>query len=506
MPRTVDSWSRFTGTRPSRPTAPRNMLLPPLRGDINLKRLKWLAILAPAGMIGVLEYARYALHPVLQSWQGRLLMNGVMLMGALFFYGAVFTVITHMQERLESKNRQLLALRRAGLDIASDLSLDKLLQKVVDQARNLIGTRYGALSLVDGDNAVHSFVTSGIGDVERHRIGSPPQGSGLLGVVLREGQRLRLADIGRDARACGFPAHHPKMRSLLAVPVVCAGPFKGNLYLSEKVEGGDFTEEEEEALARFASLAAIAIDNAHLHSQVKNLAVTEERLRIAHEMHDGQAQVLAYVNTKTQAVRELLRAGRTEEASKQLDELAKAAREVYTDVREGILGLRAAVDSRHGFAAGLRNHIEQWQDRCGIRAELVVAKEPDLRPEVELQLVRIVQEALTNVRKHSGSDCVRVEIAAAGEGVRIAIEDFGVGFETEAPCHGGRPCFGLATMRERAEAIDADFMLHSQLRAGTRIEVIYPREITRSNGVPANHEPSHSRHSHSHHSLLRAQG
>ncbi len=444
---------------------------------MNLTRLKWLAILAPIGMIGILEYARYALDPVLQSWQGRLLMNGVVLMGALFFYGAVFTVISHMQERLERRNDELVALRSAGLDIVSDLSLDNLLQKVVDQARNLIGTRFGALSLTDNDNAVKSFITSGISDTEREQIGPPPQGAGLLGVVLREGQRLRLTNVSHDARSSGFPAHHPAMRSLLAVPIVCGGPFKGNLYLSEKTDGGEFTEDEEEALARFASVAAVAIDNAHLHSKVKNLAVAEERLRIAHEMHDGQAQILAYVNTKSQAVRELLRSGRIDEAGDQLDELARAAREVYTDVREGILGLRAAADSRHGFTAGLKSHIEQWQDRCGIKAELVVAKEPELRPEVELQLVRIVQEALTNVRKHSGSETVRVEIAAASEGIKIAIEDFGVGFEIEAPGHGDRPRFGLATMRERAEAIDADFEVHSRPRHGTRIEVRYPGKV-----------------------------
>ena len=445
---------------------------------MKLTRLKWLAILAPIGMIGILEYARYALDPVLQSWQGRLLMNGVVLMGALFFYGAVFTVISHMQERLERNNDQLLALRSAGLDIVSDLSLDNLLQKVVDQARNLIGTRYGALSLIDADHAVRSFVTSGISDADRGRIGPPPSGDGLLGVVLREGQRLRLADIRHDARSVGFPAHHPAMRSLLAVPIVCGSPFKGNLYLSEKTDGGEFTEDEEEALARFASVAAVAIDNAHLHSQVKNLAIAEERLRIAHEMHDGQAQILAYVNTKSQAVRELLRSGRIDEAGEQLDELARAAREVYTDVREGILGLRAAADSRHGFTAGLRSHIEQWQDRCGIKAELVIAKEPELRPEVELQLVRIVQEALTNVRKHSGSETVRVEVASASEGVKIAVEDFGVGFEVEAPGHDDRPRFGLATMRERAEAIGANFQVRSRPRHGTRIEVRYPGNAT----------------------------
>ncbi len=451
---------------------------------MNLRRLKWLAILAPAGIIGVLEYARYALYPVVQSdWQGRMLMNGVVLMGALFFYGAVFTVVTPMQERLERKNRELMALRNASLDIVSDLSLDNLLQKVVDQARNLIGTRYGALSLIDGGSAVQSFVTSGISDREQQRIGSPPQGTGLLGVGLREGQRLRLEDVESDARASGFPSHHPPMRSLLAVPIVCSGPFRGNLYLSEKIDGRKFTEEEEEALARFSTLAAIAIDNAHLHSQVKSLAVAEERLRIAHEMHDGQAQILAYVNTKSQAVRELLRSGRTEEAGEQLDQLAKAAREVYTDVREGILGLRAAADSQNGFTAGLKSHIERWQDRCGIRAELVVAKEPNLRPEAELQLVRIVQEALTNVRKHSGTDRVRVEIASASEGLKIAIEDFGVGFDAGAPGHSERPRFGLATMRERAEAIGADFEVHSRPRHGTRIEVRYPGESRTSSGA-----------------------
>ncbi len=441
---------------------------------MNLKQLKWLAILAPVGIVGVLEYARYALHPLLQtSWQGKLMMNGVVLMGALFFYGAVFTIVSHMQQRLERRNDELTALRTAGLDIVSDLSLDNLLQKVVDQARNLIGTHYGALSLIDGDCDVKSFVTSGISDEERNRVGPPPTGRGLLGVVLREGQRLRLEDLQRDVRSSGFPANHPPMRSLLAVPIVCGGPFRGNLYLSEKHGGGAFTEDDEEALARLATLAAVAIDNAHLHSQVKNLAVSEERLRIAHEMHDGQAQVLAYVNTKTQAVRELLRSGRVEEAGEQLDELAQAAREVYTDVREGILGLRAAADSQHGFTAGLESYVEQWQDRCGIQAELVVAKEPELRPEVELQLVRIVQEALTNVRKHSGSDHVRVEVTSASEGVKIAIEDFGVGFEVETPGRGDRPRFGLTTMRERAEAIGADFDVRSTPRHGTRIEVVY---------------------------------
>ena len=119
------------------------------------------------------------------------------------------------------------------------------------------------------------------------------------------------------------------MRSLLAVPIQCKGPFRGNLYLSERTDGAPFSREDEETLARFAVQAAVAIDNAHLHRRVRDLAASEERLRLAHEMHDGLAQVLAYVNTKAQAVQGFLRHGKSQEASDQLNQLAAAAREVY---------------------------------------------------------------------------------------------------------------------------------------------------------------------------------
>jgi len=271
-------------------------------------------MLAPIVFVGVLEYARYAFASVLGSWQGRLLMDGVVLLGAVFFYGFVFALIDEMQHQLQRQNRELAALRGASLEISSELSLDLVLQKIVDLACNLISTHYGALAVYDDEGAIRSFVTTGVGEQARQRIGDLPVGRGLLGVSLREGQCLRVDEIGSDARSCGFPADHPAMHSLLAVPVICSGPFRGNLYLSQKLDGEPFSAEEEDTLARFASQAGIAVDNAHLHAQVGTLAVAQERLRLAHEMHDGQAQVLAYVNTKAQAVEELLRSGRSEEA------------------------------------------------------------------------------------------------------------------------------------------------------------------------------------------------
>lgn len=442
--------------------------------SMQMNRLKWLALVAPILFLGVLEYARYAFHPVLDTWTGRLLMDGVILGCAIFFYGAVFTVMSHMQRRLELSNRELLALRSASLAIGSDLSLQTVLQKVVDQARHLIGTHYGAISVIDDDGRIEAFITSGVALEARRKIGDPPTGKGLLGVVLREGQRLRLDDIHQDPRSFGFPSDHPQMHSLLAVPVICRGPFRGNLYLSEKVDKTEMTQEEEETLARFATHAAIAIDNAHLHSQVRNLAVAEERSRIAHEMHDGQAQVLAYVNTKAQAVLAYLEAGKVDDARQQLEQLAAAARQVLVDVREGILGLRIAAESS-GISEKLHRHVELWRDQNGVHAELEVDGEPDLTPEIELQLIRIVQEAMTNIRKHARAERVLVNMRLYNaDEVRIQVEDDGVGFHSDHPARNPIPRFGLATMRERAEAIGATLTIESTPSSGTRVEVYYP--------------------------------
>lgn len=452
--------------------APRSV--PAKTGEVDFRRLKWLAILAPLVFIGILEYARYALAPVLASWRGHLLMNLVVLIGMVFFYGAVFSTIDHMRRRLERQNRELVALRRAGLDIVSELSLDVVLEKMVHHACELLDCRYGALAVYHDDGSIHHFVTAGIEQADQEKIGPLPTGNGVLGIVLHDAEHLRLDELAAHPRSCGFPEHHPAMSTLLAVPVICRSPCRGNLYVSEKHDGRPFSQEEEAILVRFAAQAAIAIDNAHLHKQVATLAVAEERLRLAREMHDGQAQVLAYVNTQAQVVREHLRRGREEQAGAELDQLASAAREVYADVREGILGLRTMVDAEHDLSVALREHLDRWRDQCGISAELALCPLPPLPPDVELQLLRIVQEALANVRKHARPQTVSVSLRRRDTELIVTIEDDGRGFDPTAIDRRRRPRFGLATMRERAEAIGARLDIDSEPQRGTRVELTLP--------------------------------
>lgn len=441
---------------------------------MTLQRLKILAILSSGLFLLVLEVTRHLLYPYLLSLSGRLLIDGMLAVVALFFFGAFFHVLDTMQTQLERQNRELLALHQAGLDIAAELSLESVLQKVVDQARHLIDSRYGALAIYDEASRISTFATSGLSAEERERIGPAPTGRGLLGVALGEGQRLRLDDISRDPRRVGFPDHHPAMRSLLAVPIQCKGPFRGNLYLSERTDGALFSREDEETLARFAVQAAVAIDNAHLHRRVRDLAASEERLRLAHEMHDGLAQVLAYVNTKAQAVQGFLRHGKSQEASDQLNQLAAAAREVYADVREGILGLRVTSSALATLPETIRDYVDRWTGQTGIAAEVEVDRKLRLSTAVELQVFRIVQEGLANVRKHSRADAVSVRCSGGDGAVRVVITDNGIGFRPEALGRAEFPRFGLATMRERAESLGGQLVIHSTPGEGTRVEAEIP--------------------------------
>jgi signal transduction histidine kinase len=440
--------------------------------SMTLRRLKIVAVALPIIGVIALEIARYALVGTV-SWEKRLALDLLYVTGICIFAAVIFRMVERMQEQLKRQNQELLALHSAGLDVSGELSLEVVLKKVVEQARNLVGAHYGALSVIDRENRILSFITAGITPEERAAIGPPPVGHGLLGVVLRHGQHLRLTDITDHPQSHGFPPHHPPMKSLLAVPIPCKGPFLGNLYLTEKSDGQEFTSYDEETLVRFALQAALAIDNAHLHEQVADLAVAQERVRIAHEMHDGLAQVLGYVNTKVQAAEMYMKRDKTEEASAQLRELSVAARQAYADVRESIVGLRTLPGQR-SMDEVLREYLDRWQEMSGVSTSLVMDTGMKLRESHELQLVRIVQEALTNVRKHAKASHARVELRRDGHDLVTTIIDDGLGFSAAARSRSQFPQFGLSTMRERAESIGGTLTIDSKPGEGTKVRFTLP--------------------------------
>jgi signal transduction histidine kinase len=167
--------------------------------------------------------------------------------------------------RHEEKRDRLRVLVDAGIALSSELSLDALLQRIVETAAELTGARYAALGVIHpSGRGLERFLTTGIDDETFAAIGEIPSGQGILGVVIREAKPVRLHDISEDPRAAGLPPHHPPMHTFLGVPVLLRGVTYGNLYLSEKDDRSDFTDEDEELVQLLAAQAAVAVENARL--------------------------------------------------------------------------------------------------------------------------------------------------------------------------------------------------------------------------------------------------
>ncbi len=164
------------------------------------------------------------------------------------------------------QDHRLRALVGAGIALGSARTLDELLQRLVEAAAALTGSRYAALGVIDGEGrALERFITTGVDADVRRAIGDPPHGRGILGVLIHNAETLRLHDISDDPRSAGFPPNHPPMYSFLGVPVMLRDVAYGNLYLTEKADGADFDEEDEEIVSLLAAQAAVAIENARLY-------------------------------------------------------------------------------------------------------------------------------------------------------------------------------------------------------------------------------------------------
>jgi signal transduction histidine kinase len=194
-------------------------------------------------------------------------------------------------------------------------------------------------------------------------------------------------------------------------------------------------------------------------------------------MHDGLAQVLSYVMTKAQAVQEFLARGDTPTAGRQLDELSTAARQVYADVREGILALRADVGTGRNLEDALEEYIKEYDQRFDGTVSMSWGANSSglaLTPLQEVQVIRIVQEALTNVRKHAEAGHIWVNFTHSGDELHLEVRDDGRGFNPLAVRRGEWPHLGLQTMQERAEAVGGHFEVESEAGQGTTVRARLP--------------------------------
>jgi signal transduction histidine kinase len=388
------------------------------------------------------------------------------------------------------------AMSDVVLAVAGELRLDAVLHRLVDAARDLSGATYAALGIPDETGTeFDQFLHAGMSDDLVAKLGPLPRTHGMLGAMLADPRPFRTDDITEDPRFRGWwPDEHPLMRSFLGVPIVAKGDIIGAFYLTEKQgapsrgDGGfadrrrrspssrgrpsSFDENDERLITVLAAHAAIAIENARLFEASRELSVIEERNRLARELHDSMTQNLFSLALTAEAASELVHADPAR-AEAEIDRIRALARDTQAELRSLIFELRPSQLETDGLVATIRKDLEVLGRAHGLKADLRVHGTPELDSTVEVELYRIVQEALNNAVRHAQADTVEVEVEARDGLVTITVRDDGGGFDPGARAIRERR-LGLTSMRERAERLRGTFSVESAPGAGTAVHVEVP--------------------------------
>jgi signal transduction histidine kinase len=434
-------------------------------------------------LLVALDY--FVLERVLPPGISHLVLVAIGIAGVLAFSSAIFARLTELYRRdeeqtarlrafaqaLEQHRRQLQALNVAGMSLTSELDTATVLQRVADQARAVANATYAALGVFDTEGVVQQFITSGISEEERARIGDLPKGRGVLGVLQREQRPLRLRDLKDHPVSVGFPLNHPPMRSFLGAPILWRGNSLGNLYLTEKQGADEFSAEDEEALRTLAAQAAIAIENARLYEQLGRIAVLEERHRIGMDLHDGAIQSLYGLGLILEDAAERLER-EPQVARKSLGRAVDRLNAAISDLRSYVLELRPVRGSDRPLAESLPTLAEQARTNALLDVDVLVS------PEAASVLDRasreavffIAADALGNVQRHARAHHASLRLFVEDSSVVLEVGDDGVGFEYGRAVDG----HGLRNMRERAFSSGGRLAVETAPGRGSRIRFEVP--------------------------------
>ena len=388
----------------------------------------------------------------------------------------VATEIASALESVRLRQQQMATLYAVEGLTRSGQDLDALLQQVLETSLTGWSVRRGAILLWDESNAAwNHWVQAGLdydGD------------SALFDLALRLAEQVRqsnrplmIPDLSKQPAL--LPQTASGLRSAAADVLISSGKILGALVMLTE-QRGRFGETQAPFFSAIAHQAALAISNAQLHAQVQHMAILGERYRLSREIHDGLAQTLGSLGWQLDHLGLLLESGDLRAAEEVLAGTRQATREAYMDVRESIDGLRLAADHAGGLASVLAEYTEEFEDRTGIETDFQSGEMDDpamLAPEAELQLLRIAQESLTNVRKHANARHAWVTLRFGVDQVELSVSDDGRGFDPRLPR--GRQHVGLTGMRERIHSLGGTLTLATSPGQGTRITVTVPIHLSK---------------------------
>ncbi|MBI4283756.1 MAG: GAF domain-containing sensor histidine kinase [Chloroflexi bacterium] len=444
---------------------------------VNRKLLKVLTIVTPALFVGLFEWSRHTLftehHPMLL---GNILIIISVGTGSYFFSKFIFGIMEKAEEESRQRNKELAALNSVAAAVNESLNLDVVLYRALDKVLQVTDSQAGEIFLLDErTHEVVQKVHAGLFPEAFQEKTKFQIGEGLPGIAVQSGLPIVVPDLSQDPRFVRAKIKDSGAHSFAIVPLKAKGSIIGAMSVA-RLSVDSFTAEDTQLLTNMGNYIGLSIENAQLHQEVQGIAALEERERIAREMHDSLAQVLSYVNAKSQAARQFLSRGESAQGMAQLIELENITQEVYADVREVILGLRSVPSPERDIASTLKDYVSLFTRMSGVKTQLEITdgRLSSLPVTTEVQVLRIIQESLTNVRKHAKATQAWVRVLSDNGKVEIVIEDNGQGFATSHIRRGEWPQFGLQTMKERAESVGGTLDIDSAAGKGTRVVLRVP--------------------------------
>jgi signal transduction histidine kinase len=345
--------------------------------------------------------------------------------------------------------------------VGSDLSLPIVLRRIVESARELVHARYAALGVIGEDRQLAEFITVGVDPDTHAAIGHLPEGHGILGLLIVDPKPLRLRDLTKHPQSYGFPPNHPEMHSFLGVPIRVRNEVFGNLYLCEKQGAQEFTEIDEHLAVSLASAAGVAVENARLVQRVEQLAVVEDRGRIARDLHDKVIQRLFAAGLELQT---MVPTDAQRDLDARIMDLASQLDDTIREIRNSIFALEAPRE--RGLRVDIFAEVDAARESLGFAPNLLLEGPIDsvVSDKAAEHLLAVLQEALANVAQHAHASRAEVLVEAGSELV-LRITDNGSGLP-DAP----GPGRGLRNLEERATQLRGTFTAAAAPGGGTTIE------------------------------------
>ncbi len=384
----------------------------------------------------------------------------------MYLLSVVAAEIASVLESLRLRDRQMTSMFALEqlVDVAEDET--QLWQEMLDITLRAWNVQRGAILVPDESHTTFRWFPHGLEGMSaatRERL------SGLAARVLETRTPYVVPDTGTSGE---FRALRDFAAGIAAIPLITGSDVLAIMILLADTPG-HFRGHHVPFFLSIGYHAGLALSNTRLRAQIEHLAVLEERYRISREIHDGLAQSLSFIGWRIDRAGSMLRKKDWERLERELSEIRAALRDAYQDVREAIDGLRMPVEHPGGLAGSLAEYARDFEERTGIRVKVESSLEPEeIPPEISMHLLRVAQEALTNVRKHAQASQVSIRLIRKHNEVELDIEDDGRGFNPDAPR--SRSHVGLLSMRERVHKLGGTFTLLSRPGAGTRISVVVP--------------------------------